>query len=212
VISEEHKCIFIEVPKTGSTSIRAVLGRPKRPHLDILQTRHEMECVMQLAYLYDQPGDVWDPNIPRKMADSLFEEFFKFGFVRNPWDRTVSLYERRDEGRAPLSEEMSFEQFVEWINYSSDTCEHATRHKNQLDWFIDDKGKILMDFIGRFERLQDGWKTICDKLALNATLPHANRNSGRKKHYTEYYTTKTKDMIASKFRVDIEYFGYEFGQ
>jgi hypothetical protein len=210
VISQEYRCIFIEVPKTGSTSIRAVLGHPKKPHLDIVQTRQELECLLQLSYLYDRPDDVWDPNKPRRMADSMFEQFFKFGFVRNPWDRTVSLYERR-EG-VQLSGKMTFEEFVEWIDCSSDTCIHPTRHKNQLDWFVDNEGKVLVDFIGRFERLQEDWKKICEKLALNATLPHANPNLSRKKRYTEYYTNKTRDMIASKFRVDIEYFGYEFGE
>lgn len=210
MISQKYKCIFIEVPKTGSTSIRAVLGAPKKPHLDIVQTRQELECILQLSYLYDRPDDVWDPDKPKRMADSIFEEFFKFGFVRNPWDRTVSLYERK-EG-IQLSGEMTFEEFVEWINYSSDTCIHPTRHKNQLDWFVNDEGKMLVDFIGRFERLQDDWKQICMKLAIDATLPHENPNLNRRKHYTEYYSTKTKEMIASKFRVDVEYFGYEFGQ
>jgi hypothetical protein len=210
VISQKYKCIFIEVPKTGSTSIRAVLGHPKKPHLDIVQTKQELECILQLSYLYDRPDDVWDPDKPKRMADSIFEEFLKFGFVRNPWDRTVSLYERK-EG-IQLSGEMTFEEFVEWINYSSDTCIHPTRHKNQLDWFVNDEGKVLVDFIGRFERLQDDWKQICGKLAIDATLPHVNPNLSRRKHYTEYYSTKTKEMIASKFGVDVEYFGYEFGQ
>jgi hypothetical protein len=210
VISQKYKCIFIEVPKTGSTSIRAVLGHPKKPHLDIVQTKQELECILQLSYLYDRPDDAWDPDKPKRMADSIFEEFFKFGFVRNPWDRTVSLYERK-EG-IQLSGEMTFEEFVEWINYSSDTCIHPTRHKNQLDWFVNDEGKVLVDFIGRFERLQDDWKQICGKLAIDTTLPHVNPNLNCRKHYTEYYSTKTKEMIASKFGVDVEYFGYEFGQ
>jgi hypothetical protein len=210
MISQKYRCIFIEVPKTGSTSIRAVLGHPQKPHLDILQTKRELECMLQLSYLYDRPDDVWDPIKPKRTAELMFEQFFKFGFVRNPWDRTVSLYERK-EG-IQLSGKMTFEEFVEWINYSSDTCIHPTRHKNQLDWFTDHDGRVLVDFIGRFERLQDDWKKVCEKLGLQMHLPYTNQNLSRKKQYTEYYTTKTMGLVASKFRVDIEYFGYEFGK
>lgn len=208
MISEKYQCIFIEVPKTGSTSIRAILGEPTKPHLDILQTRVELESILQLRYLYERPDDVWDPNKVKGIVISVFEQYFKFGFVRNPWDRTVSLYERK-EGMQ-LSGQKTFEEFVEWINYSSDTCLHPTQHKNQLDWFCEGNGKLLVDFIGRFERLHDDWKIVCEKLRIDVNLPHVNKNPARTRHYTKYYTKKTKQIIAEKFSVDIEYFGYEF--
>lgn len=210
MISEKHKCIFIEVPKTASTSIRHILGHPRKPHLDVLQTRQELESLLHLSYLYDRPDEVWDPQKVRALADSIFRQYFKFGFVRDPWDRTVSLYERQ-EG-IQLSKRMSFEEFVSWITYSSDTCIHPTRHKNQLDWFTDRNGTILVDFIGRFERLEEDWKKVCEQLGIEASLPHANKSNVQRRHYTEYYSKKTRDIIAEKFRVDIEHFGYEFGK
>lgn len=208
MISEKYQCIFIEVPKTGSTSIRAILGEPTKPHLDILQTRVELESILHLRYLYDRPDDVWDPNKVKGIVASIFKQYFKFGFVRNPWDRTVSLYERK-EG-IQFSGKKTFEEFVDWINYSSDTCLHPTQHKNQLDWFCAGNGKLLVDFIGRFERLDDDWKIVCEQLGIDVNLPHINKNPTRTRHYTEYYTKKTRQIIAEKFSVDIEYFGYEF--
>ena len=153
MISEKYRCIFIEVPKTGSASIRGILGHPTKPHLNITQTKYELVSILRLNYLYERPDDLWNPSRPEELADSIFEEYFKFGFVRNPSDRTVALYQRR-EG-VQLSDQMTFDEFVEWINYSSDTCIHPTRHKSQLDWFTDENGKLLVDFIGRFERLRD---------------------------------------------------------
>jgi hypothetical protein len=211
MVSNQYKCIFIEVPKTGSTSIRTIIGQPEKPHLDIRQTKIEIESVLQLNAIYNGNNQQdWDPKKVQQQADQLFNDYFKFAFVCNPWDRTVSLYERR-EGQQ-MAQQMTFEEFVHWIEYSSDTCLQPTRHKNQLDWLTDSDGKVAMDFIGRFERLDEDWQGICDRLNIgNKPLPHVNKNPGQQKHYSESYTDKTRKIIADKFKVDIEYFGYEFG-
>ena len=137
-----------------------------------------------------------------------FETYFKFGFVRNPWDRVVSLYERKEKGQ--LRDKMTFEQFVDWIQYSSATCIHSSPQRYQLDWFVDPNGAVIADFIGKFERLDEDWEFVAKKLGISETLPHRRPNP-RERHYTEYYNTRTRDLIATKFRIDIEHFGYEFG-
>jgi Sulfotransferase family len=136
-----------------------------------------------------------------------FDSYFKFGFVRNPWDRVVSLYERKEA--LELRNKMSFEEFVHWIQYSSATCVHSSPHRYQLDWFVDPNGAILADFIGRFERLEQDWKLVAQKLGVSEVLPH-NRPNARPRHYTEYYNRKTRAIIAEKFKVDVEHFGYQF--
>ena len=106
---------------------------------------------------------------------------------------------------------MKFEQFVDWINFSSDACVHPSQHKNQLDWFTDDSSAVIVDFIGKYENLESDWLKICEMLSVNITLPHARKNPFNKRNYTEYYTDQTRDIIREKFHVDIEYFNYEFG-
>ena len=182
MISHEYKCIFVEVPKTGSSSIRDVIGEPPKPHLNIWQIRDQI-----------------DPE--------RFDAYFKFGFVRNPWDRVVSLYERK-EG-LQLRDQMSFEEFVKWIKCSSSTCIYPVPHRYQLDWFVDPHGSVILNYIGKFETLNMDWNIISGKLGIKKQLPHIKSNP-REKHYTEYYTEKTRQIIEDKFRIDIEYFGYEF--
>jgi len=104
---------------------------------------------------------------------------------------------------------MTFDKFVDWIQYSSSTCVHSSPHRYQLDWFVDSNGKVLADFIGKFERLEEDWAFVAEKLGITERLPH-RRASLRARHYTEYYTARTREIIATKFQVDIEHFGYEF--
>ena len=117
--------------------------------------------------------------------------------------------ERKRTEALQLRNEMSFEQFVDWIQYSSATCVHSSPHRYQLDWFVDANGNLLADFIGKFERLDEDWAFVAQKLGVEEKLPHRRENP-RARHYTEYYTPRTRDIIAGKFKVDIERFGYEF--
>jgi len=216
MISHKHKCIFVEIPKTGTSSIRSIIGKPLTMHLNIWQIKCNMEHYwtsyekniinrfMEGLYLFLPVGK------REKIGREQFDSYFKFSFVRNPWARVVSLY-NRNEGLM-LKNKMSFDEFVHWIKYSSSTCVLPVPHRYQLDWLVDPHGNVLVDFIGKFENIQNDWEHICDKTGIKERkLPHENKNPRNKKHYSEYYNEKTKDIIGKQFDVDIEYFGYEFG-
>lgn len=214
MISHKHKAIFVEIPKTGSTSVRAMIGFPPKPHLNICQIKHLMESS------WTHYSREWDKVLasvylllPKKkrseIGEKQFHLYFKFGFVRNPWDRVVSLY-FRNQG-LQMKEKMSFTEFVEWIKYSSSTCVHAAPHTNQIDWLVDSSGNVLVDFIGKFENLEKDWEFVASQIGLPTKLPHKNKNKEKRKPYPEYYSKRTEKIIEDKFKVDIEYFEYKFG-
>src|SRR5438552_16863613 len=106
---------------------------------------------------------------------------------------------------------MTLEEFDTSIQYSNATCIQSSPPRYQFDWFVDPNGNRLAYFIGKFERLDEDWAFVAQKLGLNEKLPHRRANP-RARHYTEYYNSRTRDVIANTFRVDIERFGYEFSE
>ena len=202
MIPHKYKCILVKVPKTAGTSISVALNCAHilKPHRNIQEIKHALEMDPRIGCAVNE-----EPK-----SNDCFNDYLKFGFVRNPWSRVVSLYNR--SGGIQPSKEMKFEEFVNRINYSSDACVHPSRHKNQLDWFTVDNGKVMVEFIGKFENLESDWQKICEKLSINITLLHIRQNPNNQRSYTDYYTDETKEIIGEKFRVDIEYFNYTFEQ
>ena len=191
-ISHKHKFVFIAVMKTGSTSVRNTLN----DYSDIISnsdknspyTHHTN--VRKLEKHFDEKNWNWD-------------DYFKFSFVRNPWDRTISVYKyllklkNKSWVREYLKETGSFSEYVK----------HGRYYPSQADQL----NNISDFYIGKFENLQEDFNIVCDKIGITKQqLPH--KNPTKHKHYTEYYDDETKSIIAEKYAKDIEYFGYEFGE
>ena len=193
MISHRYKCIFIHVEKTGGTSIECTLdsnlmnesATPKANVSDQFEDKHWTA----LEYLQKHP--------------KLYKEYFTFAFVRNPWDRLVSRYEWQILIGNPYFTKLDFKKYIKSSSFQGLKFSY-------LDKICDNQNKIIVDFVGRFEKLQQDFNYICDKIGMkNTQLPYVNKID--RKHYTKYYDEETKQIIAEKFAKDIEYFGYEFG-
>ena len=137
------------------------------------------------------------------LPDEIFNSYFKFAFVRNPWDRLVSEYEfirrRPNHGRHPKVIRMEFD---EYIVYQS-----KRRDAHQIDMLADKQGNLLMDFVGKFENLEKDWLYVAKKLGIeNKELGH--RKKSGIKDYKAYYTQENWDLVADLWHRDIDAFGY----
>ncbi|HXS67813.1 MAG TPA: sulfotransferase family 2 domain-containing protein, partial [Candidatus Polarisedimenticolia bacterium] len=69
-------------------------------------------------------------------------------------------------------------------------------------------GKLIVDFIGHFERLNEDFQKVCSRIGVKAELPRANASSHR--DYRTYYSAATRELVGNYFQRDIELFGYDF--
>lgn len=152
-----------------------------------------------------------------------FDTAYKFAFVRNPYDRLVSSYSFSVKQGWFTG---NFKQFVKTPlhNLHPQACQHTqplTLHLSidKLEYrrhcfeFHPDQSEPTIDYlnyIGRFENLQEDFNFVCDKIGLpRQHLYH--KNATKHKYYTEYYDDETRAIVEERYAKDIEYFGYTYG-
>jgi hypothetical protein len=143
-----------------------------------------------------------EKNIPEKE----FNLYFKFGFVRNPWDRLVSAYHYSLKWYAENdAQKLNLKRFDNFSTWMRPVHTGFNKYGSQYSYV---RG---CDFIGRTENFQEDFNTVCDKIGIpKQQLPH--KNATKHEHYTEYYDDETREIVAEKYAKDIEYFGYKFGE
>lgn len=134
--------------------------------------------------------------------------YTKFCFTRNPYERVVSdyLWRRRTTGRT-----FSFAQYLEALKNGDDTqgLIQAQATSNWEMMTIDDQ--MQMDFVGRYERLQNDFQQITERLGLGRqTLDVASKNFGKKSDYGTLYGPKERKIVDALFEKEIDHFSYEF--
>jgi chondroitin 4-sulfotransferase 11 len=192
VISHKYKCIFVQQTKVAGTSILKSFGIDWS-HPDALYVCGGALC----PEYYDE-----------------FKDYFRFSVVRNPWDRFVSAWLYIEETR-PLPMRQVLEnmpQFKTWDTASllNRPYYHVTRKQSDLLYGPD--GKLHVDFLARYETLQQDMDTICDIIGKPRTnLPLENTCPVERKPYREYFTEQyDRDLFMTHFKEDVEHFNYEF--
>lgn len=202
IISHSLRFIFISNPKTGTTSIEAALEQ--------YQDEPLLNEVSKTGYYTRRHMPAHD--LRQTIDHSAWNEYFKFSFVRNPWDWFVSshFYNRGKAGKIcrvdrPFTEDEIMESHhflrsyrgVEWEDFTS---QHA--------YICDRQGQVLTDFLGHFESLQEDFEKVQSVIGCDVELPHVN--SSIHHYYKEYYNCETRELLHRLYRRDIDIFGYEF--
>lgn len=149
-----------------------------------------------------------------------FETFFKFTFVRNPWDRVVSAYHflregglnDRDRGDAERSvlAFATFDEFVREFIGQNRLMETVHFRPQYLFLCKNDRAAPDVDFIGRFERFEEDFATVCARLGVSCTPAHANSGRSRPISWRNVYTDETAEIVSLAYARDITLFDYAF--
>lgn len=200
--------IYVHIPKCAGTSIEISL-------LPIVTGRASFQELSE-----EERSRFWLPGRKGLQHSKIrgyarrfqLDQYYRFAFVRNPWDRAISQidYLRSRVGEWVFPGHTFKEQVKSYCQTTRNVWGHDLR-ACQRDYVTDSSGKLQIDFIGRFESLADDFNTVCRAIGIEEPpqLPHAF-NSNRNRHYSEYYDDESADWIRQRFQKDLECFGYEF--
>lgn len=186
---DEKKAIFIHIPKAAGRSVST--------------------CI----FGDDKPGHYYSRDY-QIVSTEKHDSYYKFTFVRDPIDRLHSSYNYLTSGggnsvdgyfgRILSKETKDFEDFVlNWLDDSKvDSWIHLIPQSRYI--YLDD-GECGVDFIGKFENIDEDFLLLTNKLNLDVKLAHSNKSSLQKnKSYSPLVINKVKQL----YKKDYINFGY----
>lgn len=229
IISHQNKFIFIRIPKTASTSVEVAFSAICGPK-DIIsgvsfhndreneiagyegeknQASLQISPLAQLLRkLTGQPEIDYKHASAKIIKASLpaaqWNSYFKFCFVRNPFDRAVSLYYWRMKNWEKKHTEArpSVNDYI----LSLENEKLSTWHRYTIN------GKVAVDYVARFETLQGEIDTICQRLGLAPILLPQTKSNIRKDRspYQELLNNDSRGKIESACKKEMTEFGYNW--
>lgn len=217
IVLHDYKAIYFFIPKVACSSLKIVMSellnmKPPNPE-------------KPLAF----PHKRHFPFVKKEEIQVRYRDYFKFCFVRNPWDKLVSCYKNKIHADPNYNDKwfkngvaeifwrygdlfrggMSFEEFVDVVAQIPD--KDADNHiKSQHLFFTDHQGNTAADFIGRFESLKEDFLEICKKIGIKESIPMPHLLKSNHAHYKTYYDDNTRQIVSQRYDKDIKLLGYTF--
>ncbi len=189
--SNRLKCMFAHIPRTAGTAISQALFSHHVGH-----------------YRLSQYKDIYPPQ--------KLQDYFKFAFVRNPWDKVASSYYYLQQGGFGHHDKLWFHQhlaafkdfraFVRgWLPTSAIHLGH--HFVPQSNYILD--SQLKMDFIGYFENIAADFAYVKTQLKADCALKHINQRT-QKDDYRNHYDDECRQVVATVYADDIKLLGYDF--
>ncbi|WP_293700991.1 sulfotransferase family 2 domain-containing protein, partial [Sphingopyxis sp. UBA6734] len=192
IVSHQHRFIFVAIPKTGTHSVRQGL----RDHLgerDMEQARLFVEKQFPIPEIARMGhGHISFAEIRPFLGEETFNDYFKFAFVRNPFDRFVSYcaFATSREGSFARDPKRVMRHFL----FTAPPLQHVIFRPQHL-FLTDMDGRLLADRLGKVETMQADYDGICAQIGIaTSPLDHANRS--RRGDYRDYYDQELIDGVA----------------
>ena len=203
IISHKFKFIFIKTQKSAGTSIEVSLANVcGKDDIVTPYPKYSVEGFQPRNYEgFRQHMSA--SQIKERIPIETWNNYFKFTFERNPFDKMVSWYWDR-----------------KWHEkFQKNFCEFCVECSQGLRKFpkgyelytIDDK--VVVDFIGKYESLKKDFEYVCNKLDvhLSPSLPQLRSEYKEDdRHYSDFYNSETRKIVETIFRKELEMFSYSF--
>ncbi|WP_101676227.1 sulfotransferase family 2 domain-containing protein [Alloalcanivorax mobilis] len=191
----KKKCIYVHIPKAAGTSInQSIYGRTLGHY-----KAYEIKA-----------------KFPK-----LYQECFVFSVTRNPWDRVVSAYRFAKMGSTgsmavsnPFSYKIdafrSFDAFIhEWLVYK-ELKDLDFIFQPQYLFVTDLSGSVIVDHLGRLDRINDTIKAVQEVLSVNMNMQNINVTSSDSNYKKYYQSNDTVNTVARLYAKDVSLFKYDF--
>jgi hypothetical protein len=206
IVSHRHRFIFAAVPKTGTHAVRQAL-REQLGDEDVEQVglfvdkRFPWEDLAAIRH-----GHLSLRQVRPYLGEDAFD-YFKFAFVRNPFDRFVSYcaFMLRDGDRFQQRPRDVMRHFL-----FGDPPDHHVLFQPQASLLVAEDGETLLtDMVGRVEDMQGSYDAICARIGIpSRSLERVN--DSRRGDYRRYYDQTLIDGVAARYAQDLDMFGYTF--
>lgn len=226
VISNSKKFIFVHIHKCAGSSISKALQN----HLtwkDFITGGTELGENMKKSW-----GKHWGigkhstaQSIRDLIGNDLWSKYYTFAFVRHPYNRITSLYNFTEnkikqqrwrkyvrftpnQGEKGIWEWPTSKAFLDSKSFSEyirhPELKKGPSFKPQYSFVSDKNGKLIIDYIGKVENIEEDFRKICSKIEIEFKLLHINKS----KKTRNIGSHKDREYIAEVFSIDYKKFGY----
>lgn len=207
IVSHHHRFIYFAVPRTATHTVRRAL----QPflHKDDWQQEHlvsrKVLPVPELAQAGH--GHLGVRALRPFFSTEDWTQYYKFAFVRHPFERFVSLCSFLNRDNADFSRDPA-----SWMQAALQRPRFRQRLlvRPQTDMLINESGQLALDFIGRYEQLDAAVDTVASRLGFGALqLTHENRSPGGLP--PNCLTPELIQELIAYYHRDFELLGFESG-
>ncbi|MCH8474642.1 MAG: sulfotransferase family protein [Opitutales bacterium] len=204
---------FIDIPRTGSTSIKSALSIKYGPAFD--KKFHRQSDRKKKASPF-KGAPYLDAHVPasqvRKMlGDTVYDGLFTFTFVRHPLDRFFSLFNYRVLV-GDLSRDLKFKDYAKHLQKVSTRHPDSPFYKSPYfltmsDYILNEKDEPLVSKIYKFENREPAINEIEQETGCSFTGKHYEKSEGRE-NYFDQYDRETAEVVQDFFAEDFKNFNY----
>jgi hypothetical protein len=217
LVSFQNEFIYTKTEKTAGTSVEIFFEPYCLPPGGYQEVQFRPETVTDYGVVGhrgpDMPSDtIWYNHMPAErirnyLGHDVWNQFFKFCVVRNPFDKLVSMYffHRSREEDHPMDRDFSAirRDFLIWLK--------GGPFRGDQDKYLID-GSVCVDYFIRFETLFDGLTTVCRKLGIERDAAELGRFKSESRltdrPFSEFYDREAQGIVAEAYAFELDYFGY----
>ena len=218
LVSFQKKFIYTKTTKTAGTSVEVFFEPDCLPPDGYEQVHFRGETITDYGVVgfrgLNMPADtVWYNHMPAArirvyLGSDVWDEYFKFCVIRNPFDKLISMYffqMGKENKECVMDGDFSLLRcdFLDWLK--------GRRFGDDRDKYLID-GSVCVDYFIRYERLLEDLAEVCERLEIERDVAELERFKSQsrltKKHFSEFYDAEAERIVADAHAFELAHFGY----